>query len=65
MFTKKMKVSDDCNVALGMESGKIKDDQISASSTFDEQSVGPASSRYFSNIVNFKRKFLFLNFVLF
>uniref|UniRef100_A0A1I7X3V5 F5/8 type C domain-containing protein n=1 Tax=Heterorhabditis bacteriophora TaxID=37862 RepID=A0A1I7X3V5_HETBA len=30
---------------LGMESGVIKDTQISASSSFDKQSVGPQNSR--------------------
>ncbi|KAE9547930.1 hypothetical protein FO519_008859 [Halicephalobus sp. NKZ332] len=34
-----------CNKALGMESGRIKDSQISASSSFDELSTGPQNSR--------------------
>ena len=36
---------EECNKALGMESGRIKDSQISASSSFDEQSTGPQNSR--------------------
>jgi len=31
--------------ALGMESGDIKDDQITASSSYNEQSVGPRFAR--------------------
>uniref|UniRef100_A0A914WR20 Uncharacterized protein n=1 Tax=Plectus sambesii TaxID=2011161 RepID=A0A914WR20_9BILA len=35
-----------CDVALGMESGRIPDAYISASSSFDDESVGPASARF-------------------
>jgi len=40
-------LSESCDNALGMESRKITDKQITVSSSFDHQSVGPTSSRYF------------------
>lgn len=36
----------ECNGALGMETMEIPDVDISASSSFDENSVGPANARY-------------------
>uniref|UniRef100_A0A0K0ER77 receptor protein-tyrosine kinase n=1 Tax=Strongyloides stercoralis TaxID=6248 RepID=A0A0K0ER77_STRER len=35
----------ECNKALGMENGRIKDFQIISSSSYDEQSTGPQHSR--------------------
>lgn len=35
-----------CRKALGMQSGHIPDDAITASSAFDDKSVGPANGRY-------------------
>uniref|UniRef100_A0A0N4Z133 receptor protein-tyrosine kinase n=1 Tax=Parastrongyloides trichosuri TaxID=131310 RepID=A0A0N4Z133_PARTI len=35
----------ECNKALGMENGRIKDTQITSSSSYDEQSTGPQNSR--------------------
>ncbi|XP_039286275.1 discoidin domain-containing receptor 2 [Nilaparvata lugens] len=34
-----------CNIALGMESGRIPDDDITASSSFDSGNVGPRHAR--------------------
>lgn len=34
-----------CSSGLGMESGKIKNEQLSASSSFDWKVVGPQNSR--------------------
>ncbi|KAI1716552.1 protein tyrosine kinase domain-containing protein [Ditylenchus destructor] len=36
---------EECRGAIGMESGRIEDWQLSASSSFDEQSTGPANAR--------------------
>ena len=36
---------DTCFLALGMEHGHIKDEDISASSAFDFKSVGPQNAR--------------------
>ncbi|CAJ0602423.1 unnamed protein product [Cylicocyclus nassatus] len=35
----------DCNEALGLTNGKIRDDQLSASSSFDSESTGPQHAR--------------------
>ncbi|KAJ1369056.1 Epithelial discoidin domain-containing receptor 1 [Parelaphostrongylus tenuis] len=44
---------DECNsTALGMESGAIHDSQITASSSFDKQSVGPQNSRIRTEIAS-------------
>ncbi|CAG7733957.1 unnamed protein product [Allacma fusca] len=38
-------IGDDCVHPLGMESGKIPTSRITASSSFDEKSVGPQNAR--------------------
>lgn len=39
-------ISEECNSQpLGMASGAIEDSQITASSSFDKQSVGPQNAR--------------------
>ena len=38
-------VADTCLLALGMEHGHIKDEDITASSAFDFKSVGPQNAR--------------------
>ncbi|CAH0392133.1 unnamed protein product [Bemisia tabaci] len=35
-----------CSLPLGMESGTIRDDDITASSSFDSNNVGPHHGRY-------------------
>ena len=41
--------------ALGIESGDITDDQISSSSAYNQQSVGPQSARFVLNsIISFE-----------
>lgn len=37
--------SDECDEALGMESGIISDRQITVSSSFDSENVGSSSAR--------------------
>ena len=36
---------DECKLALGMQSGEIPDSAITASSSYDNESVGPANGR--------------------
>ena len=36
---------DECKLALGMQSGEIPDEAITASSSYDNESVGPANGR--------------------
>ena len=38
-------VSDTCDVPLGLEDGSLKDEALSASSSYDEASVGPKNAR--------------------
>ena len=38
-------VSDSCDVPLGLEDGSLKDEALSASSSYDEASVGPKNAR--------------------
>ena len=38
----------ECSRSLGMETGDIKDSDISASSYFDYHSVGPHNARYYN-----------------
>ena len=37
---------DQCRNALGMQSGAIPDEAISASSSYDQSEVGPENARY-------------------
>lgn len=40
-----------CNAPLGMQSGKIKDSQISASSSYDVSVTGPSSARWVAGVL--------------
>ena len=52
--------SENCDRPLGMESGLIKDEDLTASSTHDSTSVGPQMSRFFFSFVfRFSMNFLF------
>ena len=39
-------VSDQCITPLGLESGEIEDSALSASSSYEESTVGPKNARY-------------------
>ncbi len=45
-----LRVTEGCDKALGMKSGDITDEQLSASSSFDEGSVGPKHARLVASI---------------
>ncbi|KIH53146.1 hypothetical protein ANCDUO_16735 [Ancylostoma duodenale] len=42
----KLSMSQDCNGPLGLTNGRIRDDQLSASSSFDSDSTGPQHARW-------------------
>jgi hypothetical protein len=47
-----IKVSSNCSNPLGMEDGRISDSQISASSSYQEDIVGPAKEDQLYNFYN-------------
>jgi hypothetical protein len=47
---KEITILEKCILPLGMEEGKIPDEAITASSSYEMKSVGPQNARYYKDI---------------